>query len=341
MSITPEKKEALNILLKSYEKSYGKGTIQTLSGDEVTSIERSSSGIASIDAALGGGYAKGRIHELYGPESSGKTTLLIEALIQVQKDGGIGAFIDAEQSLDLEYAQGLGLDIDSLIFAQPESAEQALNIATSLVESGLVDMIVIDSVAALTPQKELDGEIGDSTVGLLARLMGQSMRKIKSSARKNNVVVIFINQIRMKIGVMFGSPETTPGGKALQYFASIRMDIRRTGTKKVGEESVANETKITIKKNKTAPPFRTATFEIEFGTGINKTLDLLRLAVSKGIVEKSGAWYSYEGERISQGERNACSYLNENDQAKEVILARLKTPLLEGTNGISTRDDDV
>lgn len=329
MSITPEKKAALDVLINSFNKNFGKGTVQILSGEEVTEIERVSSGIASVDYALGGGWPRGRIAELYGPESSGKTTLALEAIREVQKLGGIAAIVDAEHALDLVYAAQLGVNVDDLILSQPDSAEQALNIMDTLVESGIVDIVVLDSVAGLTPQKELDGDVGDSTVGLTARLMGQTLRKLKASARKNNVIVMFINQIRMKIGVMFGSPETTPGGNALKYFASVRVDVRRTGTKKTGDVAVANETRVTLKKNKTAPPFRTATFEIEFGKGVNKTLDLIRIAVEKGVVLKAGSWYSYNGTRIGQGERNACGFLEDNEETLQEITGLLTNPTLE------------
>jgi recombination protein RecA len=341
MSITSEKKQQIDVLLKSYDKNFGKGTVQILSGDEVTGIERLSSGIASLDDAMGGGWARGRIHELYGPESSGKTTLALEAIAQAQAGGGVAAIVDAEHALDMIYAQQLGVEVESLIFSQPDSAEQALNITTDLVASGLVDVVVLDSVAALTPEKELDGDVGDSMVGVNARLMGQALRKIKAAARRNNVIVIFINQIRMKIGVMFGSPETTPGGNALKFFASMRLDVRRTGTNKVGEESVSNKTKVTLKKNKTAPPFRFTEFDIEFGKGVNKTLDLVRIAVRKGIVEKSGSWYSYNDNKIGQGERNVVDYLEDNDDVLDEIRSRLVMPTLEDNNGISERNTDI
>lgn len=329
MSLTPEKQDQLNVLLKSYEKSYGKGTVQVLSGKEVSGIERLTSGIPSLDYAMGGGWAKGRIHELYGPESSGKTTLALEAIAQEQSRGGITAIVDAEHALDPIYAQQLGVNLDELVLSQPDSAEDALNIVTDLVASGMINLVVLDSVAALTPEKELEGDVGDSMVGVNARLMGQALRKIKAAARRNNVIVIFINQIRMKIGVMFGSPETTPGGNALKYFSSIRLDVRRTGTNKSGDEAISNGTKVTCKKNKTAPPFRSTQFDIEFGKGVNKKLDLLRIACSKGVVKKSGAWFSYNGENFAQGELKATRYLEENEEVFEEIKLKLSNPTLE------------
>lgn len=342
MSLTDVKRKELEVLRSGLEKKHGKGIVQVLEGNEVADLPRVSSGSVSVDEALGGGYPWGRIVEIYGPESSGKTTITLEAIAQVQKLGKVAAFIDAEHAMDLNYAKALGVKVDELVFAQPDSAEQALELAADLANSGVVDCIVVDSVAALTPKAELDGEMTDNQVGLQARLLGKFLRKVAGNARKNNVLILMVNQIRMKVGVMFGNPEVTPGGNALKYYASIRMEVRKIGTKKDGDESVADETRVIIKKNKTAPPYRVAEFQIQFGKGINKTLDLLRVAVSKGIVDKSGAWYSLDGERLGQGELNTTIFLDENPEIREKIYARIKpAPRKEDTDGISTRDNDL
>lgn len=337
MTTNEAKKKALEALRMSMDKKHGKGTVQFLTGSEVSQMERLSSGCASLDQALGGGYPWGRIVELMGMESSGKTTVTLEAISRAQSEGKTAAFIDAEHALDLTYAQNLGVKLDELIFHQPESAEQALEVAADLADSGLVDIIVIDSVAALTPKAELEGEMTDNQMGLQARLMGKFLRKVAGNARKNNVLIFFINQIRMKVGVMFGNPEVSPGGNALKFYSSIRMKIARTGTQKTDGESIANDTKVTVIKNKTAPPYRVAEFQIKFGEGIDKMLDLLRTAVAAGVVQKTGAWYSLGNDRLGQGEQNVSAILKENDELRNKILASLK----EDKNGLPARDNDV
>ena len=321
------REKALHLALGSIEKAYGKGAIMRL-GDESAKIEVPviSSGAISLDLALGvGGYPRGRIVEIYGPESSGKTTLTLHAIAEGQKKGGIAAFIDAEHALDPNYARKLGVNVDELLVSQPDHGEQALEIADTLVRSGAVDMIVIDSVAALVPRAEIEGEMGDSHVGLQARLMSQALRKLTGTVQKSNTTLFFINQIRMKIGVMFGSPETTSGGNALKFYASQRLDIRRIGTIKVGDAAVGNRCRVKVVKNKLAPPFRLCEFDILFGKGISRTGDVLDLGVEAGIINKSGAWYSYGEERVGQGRDNARNFLEEHRD----ILAEIERKLLQ------------
>jgi recombination protein RecA len=321
------REKALNLALGSIEKASGKGSIMRLGDtDAKVRVPVISSGAISLDLALGvGGYPRGRIVEIYGPESSGKTTLTLHAIAECQKEGGIAAFIDAEHALDPNYARKLGVNVDELLVSQPDHGEQALEIADTLVRSGAVDIIVIDSVAALVPRAEIEGEMGDSHVGLQARLMSQALRKLTGTVHKSNTTLFFINQIRMKIGVMFGSPETTSGGNALKFYASQRLDIRRIGTIKVGDAAVGNRCRVKVVKNKLAPPFRLCEFDILFGKGISRTGDVLDLGVEAGIINKSGAWYSYGEERVGQGRDNARSFLEEHTD----ILAAVERKLLQ------------
>ena len=321
------REKALHLALGSIEKAYGKGSIMRL-GDADAKIEVPvvPTGAISLDLALGtGGYPRGRIVEIYGPESSGKTTLTLHAIAECQKKGGIAAFIDAEHALDPTYARKLGVNVDELLVSQPDHGEQALEIADTLVRSGAVDVIVVDSVAALVPRAEIEGEMGDSHVGLQARLMSQALRKLTGTVQKSNTTLFFINQIRMKIGVMFGSPETTSGGNALKFYASQRLDIRRIGTIKVGDSAVGNRCRVKVVKNKLAPPFRLCEFDILFGKGISRTGDVLDLGVEAGIIQKSGAWYSYGEERVGQGRDNARNFLEEHAD----ILAEIELKLLQ------------
>jgi recombination protein RecA len=311
-----EKAKALAAALSQIEKQFGKGSVMKLSDAEVAvDIPVVSTGSLGLDIALGiGGLPRGRVVEIYGPESSGKTTLTLQVIAEMQKLGGTCAFIDAEHALDVQYASKLGVKLEDLLISQPDTGEQALEITDALVRSGSVDMIVIDSVAALTPKAEIEGEMGDSLPGLQARLMSQALRKLTGSIKRTNCLVIFINQIRMKIGVMFGNPETTTGGNALKFYASVRLDIRRTGSIKKGDEVIGNETKVKVVKNKVAPPFKTAEFDILYGEGISREGEILDLGAASNIVEKSGAWYSYGGDRIGQGKDNAREYLRERPE---------------------------
>ena len=316
-----DKQKALTAALAQIEKQFGKGTIMRLGqGEAIEDIQVVSTGSLGLDIALGiGGLPRGRVVEIYGPESSGKTTLTLHVIAEMQKIGGVCAFIDAEHALDVQYAQKLGVNLQDLMISQPDNGEQALEIVDALVRSGAVDLIVIDSVAALTPKAELEGEMGDSLPGLQARLMSQALRKIVASTKKTDTMVFFINQIRMKIGVMFGSPETTTGGNALKFYASVRLDIRRTGSIKRGDEVVGNETRVKVVKNKVASPFKTAEFDIMFGAGISREGEIVDLGVLHNIVEKAGAWYAYKGEKIGQGRDNAKEFLRENkDLAIEI-----------------------
>ncbi len=325
MSKIVEKDKALSQVLADIEKQFGKGAIMKLGEQENMEVDVSPSGSISLDIALGaGGYPKGRIIEIYGPESSGKTTFALHAIAEVQKNGGRAAFIDAEHSLDPVYASNLGVDINELLLSQPDTGEQALEICDALVKSEAVSIIVIDSVAALVPQAEIDGEMGDSHVGLQARLMSQALRKLSGSINKTNTIVIFINQLREKVGVMFGNPETTPGGKALKYYASVRLDIRRGEQIKQGSDVVGNRTNIKVVKNKVAPPFKTATVDIMYGEGVSYEGELVDLASEANIIEKSGAWYSYNGNKIGQGKENVKLLLKDNVQLRDEIDKKVR-----------------
>ena len=322
------KNKALDAALAQIERAFGKGSIMKLGQREALEIEAISTGSLGLDIALGiGGLPKGRIVEIYGPESSGKTTLALHVVAEAQKKGGACAFVDAEHALDPAYAKKLGVDIDNLLISQPDAGEQALEIADTLVRSGAIDVLVIDSVAALVPRAELEGEMGDALPGLQARLMSQALRKLTASISKSNTLVIFINQIRMKIGVMFGSPETTTGGNALKFYASVRMDIRRTGSIKSGDEVIGNETKVKVVKNKIAPPFKEAHFDILYGEGTSREGEILDLGADNKIVEKSGSWYSYGGERIGQGKDNARIYLRERPALAREIENKVRAAL--------------
>lgn len=331
-----EKAKALQAALAQIEKQFGKGTIMRLGeGEIIDDIQVVSTGSLGLDIALGvGGLPRGRVIEIYGPESSGKTTLTLQVIAEMQKQGGTCAFVDAEHALDSQYAQKLGVNLQDLLISQPDTGEQALEVVDSLVRSGAVDLVVVDSVAALTPKAELEGDMGDSLPGLQARLMSQALRKLTASIKKTNCTVIFINQIRMKIGVMFGSPETTTGGNALKFYASVRLDIRRTGTIKRGDEAVGNETKVKVVKNKVAPPFKTAEFDILFGEGISRQGEIIDMGVNAKVIEKSGAWYAYNGEKIGQGRDNAREFLRENEalafEIENKVRESLGIPLLAG-----------
>ena len=316
------KKQSLDTALKQIESQFGKGTIMKLGTRETIEVPSIPTGSFGLDNALGiGGLPKGRVVEIYGPESSGKTTLTLQIIAECQKAGGSAAFIDAEHALDPEYAKALGVDIDELLLSQPDTGEQALEVTDMLVKSGSLDVIVVDSVAALVPRAELEGDMGDSHVGLQARLMSQALRKITGSIQKSNTLVIFINQIRMKIGVMFGNPETTTGGNALKFYSSVRLDIRRIGAIKDGDEVIGNETRVKVVKNKMAPPFKVVEFQILYGKGINKNAEIIEFAVKKGIIEKAGAWYSYKGDKIGQGIAKTSEFLKENPKVLEEIEA--------------------
>jgi recombination protein RecA len=333
-ALNTEKAKALQAALSQIEKQFGKGSIMRLGDGEVANdIQVVSTGSLGLDIALGvGGLPRGRVVEIYGPESSGKTTLTLQVIAEMQKLAGVCAFIDAEHALDTQYAQKLGVNLQELLISQPDTGEQALEIVDALVRSGSVDLIVVDSVAALTPKAELEGEMGDSLPGLQARLMSQALRKLTATINKTNTMVIFINQIRMKIGVMFGNPETTTGGNALKFYASVRLDIRRTGSIKKGDEVIGSETKVKIVKNKVAPPFKTAEFDILYGEGISREGEIIDMGVEARILDKSGAWYAYNGEKIGQGKDNAREFLRENpDIAIEVenkVREAMGVPLL-------------
>jgi recombination protein RecA len=328
MPVAPEKEKAIELAVSSIEKAFGKGSIMRLGNEEamVKDVEAISTGSTSLDIALGvGGLPRGRIIEIYGPESSGKTTLALHAVAEAQKKGGIAAFVDAEHALDVGYARKLGVRTDDLLISQPDTGEQALEITETLVRSGAIDVLVIDSVAALVPRAELEGEMGDAHMGVQARLMSQALRKLTGTISKSSTIVIFINQIRMKIGVMFGNPETTTGGNALKFYATQRLDIRRIGAIKDGEQVIGNRTRVKVVKNKVAPPFKEVEFDIMYGVGISKEGDLLDLASNENIVEKSGAWYSFDGERIGQGREQAKTFLREHP----AILQKIEGMVLE------------
>ncbi|MEE2921469.1 recombinase RecA [Hyphomonas sp.] len=343
-----DKQKALETALGNIERSFGKGSVMRLGDKKVMDVEAVSTGSLGLDIALGiGGLPKGRIIEIYGPESSGKTTLSLHCVAEAQKNGGVCAFIDAEHALDPVYAGKLGVDLDDLLVSQPDTGEQALEIADTLVRSGAVDLLVIDSVAALTPRAELEGEMGDSLPGLQARLMSQALRKLTGSISKSKCMVIFINQIRMKIGVMFGSPETTTGGNALKFYSSVRLDIRRIGAIKDRDEVIGNQTRVKVVKNKVAPPFRQVEFDILYGEGISKTGELIDLGVKAEVIEKSGSWYSYKGERMGQGREKTRNFLKENpaiaDEVEDAIRrnAGLLADELLNAGMESEQDDDL
>ena len=324
------RKKALAAALSQIERQFGKGSVMRM-GDEgaIPNVEAVSTGSLNLDIALGiGGLPKGRVVEIYGPESSGKTTLTLHVIAEMQKTGGTAAFVDAEHALDPVYAEKLGVDIDELLVSQPDTGEQALEITDMLVRSGAVDIVVVDSVAALTPKAEIEGDMGDSHMGLQARLMSQALRKLTGNIKRSNTLVIFINQIRMKIGVMFGSPETTTGGNALKFYSSVRLDIRRIGAIKKGDEIVGNETKVKVVKNKVSPPFKLANFEILYGEGISREGELIDLGVEHKLIEKAGAWYSYNGDKIGQGKDKARTFLKENPDIANTIEQTLRDKLL-------------
>ncbi|OGT44391.1 MAG: recombinase RecA [Gammaproteobacteria bacterium RIFCSPHIGHO2_12_FULL_40_19] len=335
-----DKSKALGAALAQIEKQFGRGAIMSLGDDKrPADIDVISTGSLGLDVALGiGGLPRGRVVEIYGPESSGKTTLTLQTIAACQKAGGTAAFVDAEHALDPIYAEKLGVDIKKLLVSQPDTGEQGLEITDMLVRSGAVDMVVVDSVAALTPRAEIEGDMGDSHMGLQARLMSQALRKLTANIKKSNTLVIFINQIRMKIGVMFGNPETTTGGNALKFYASVRLDIRRTGAIKKGEEILGNETRVKVVKNKVAPPFRQVDFEIIYGEGISLESELIELGVAQGLIDKSGAWYTYQGTRIGQGKDNVRDYLKENKSVAKEIETKLRQLLLFSSAAAASTD---
>ncbi len=337
---TEDKQKALTAALGQIERQFGKGSVMRM-GDAggLGEIEVISSGSLGIDQAMGGGYPKGRIVEIYGPESSGKTTLTLQAIAECQKEGGTAAFVDAEHALDPGYAEKLGVNVDELLVSQPDTGEQALEIADMLVRSGAIDMVVIDSVAALTPKAEIEGDMGDSHMGLQARLMSQALRKLTANIKRTNTIVIFINQIRMKIGVMFGSPETTTGGNALKFYASVRLDIRRIGAIKKGDEVVGNQTRVKVVKNKVAPPFRQAEFDILYGEGISLQGEIIDMGVKFDIVDKAGAWYSYNGDRIGQGKDNVRQFLKDNPEISAEIEAQIREKIMPERNTAAVAEE--
>ncbi|WP_018950017.1 recombinase RecA [Thioalkalivibrio sp. ALMg11] len=336
------RKKALTAALGQIERQFGKGAVMRMGDQEAVDIPAISTGSLALDIALGiGGVPRGRVVEIYGPESSGKTTLTLQVIAEAQKAGGTAAFVDAEHALDPTYAEKLGVNVDDLLVSQPDTGEQALEISDMLVRSGAIDVVVVDSVAALTPKAEIEGEMGDSHVGLQARLMSQALRKLTANIKRSNTLVIFINQIRMKIGVMFGSPETTTGGNALKFYASVRMDIRRIGAIKKGDEVIGNETRVKVVKNKMAPPFREAYFEILYGEGISRVGEIIEMGVKEGLIDKAGAWYSYNGERIGQGKENARQYLKDNPHISEEVEKILRERLLPKRKKATAEDVPV
>ena len=329
--VNENREKALKAALSQIERQFGKGSIMRMGDSDALAMDISaiSTGSLGLDIALGiGGLPKGRIVEIYGPESSGKTTLTLQTIAEAQKAGGTAAFVDAEHALDTTYAEKLGINVDDLLVSQPDTGEQALEITDTLVRSGAVDIVVVDSVAALTPKAEIEGDMGDTHVGLQARLMSQALRKLTANIKRSNTLVIFINQIRMKIGVMFGNPETTTGGNALKFYSSVRLDIRRTGAVKRGDEVVGSETRVKVVKNKVAPPFKQAEFDIMYGEGVSHEGEIIDLGVKEGVVDKAGAWYSYEGTRIGQGKDNVRNFLKENPEMAEEIEAKIRAKLL-------------
>jgi len=340
MTISPDKEKAVESAMTQIERQFGKGSIMKLGDRPVMRVPVISTGSLALDRALGvGGLPRGRVIEIFGPESSGKTTLALHAVAEAQKLGGIAAFVDAEHALDIAYAKGLGVNCEDLLVSQPDTGEQALEISDMLVRSGAIDIVVIDSVAALVPRAEIEGEMGDSHMGLQARLMSQALRKLTGTIGKTMTCLIFINQIRMKIGIVFGNPETTTGGNALKFYASVRLDIRRTGAIKDGQEIIGNRTRVRVVKNKMAPPFKDAEFDIMYGEGISRTGDLLDMGVQAGIVDKSGAWYSFEGERIGQGRENVKKFLQDNPEMSDDIYAKIKDAL--GLSEQETTEEDT
>lgn len=340
-TMTEDKMKALSAALSQIDKQFGKGSVMRLGDHDVSrDIQAVSTGSLGLDIALGvGGLPRGRVVEIYGPESSGKTTLTLQVIAEMQKMGGTAAFIDAEHALDPNYAQKLGVDVDNLLVSQPDTGEQALEIADMLVRSGSVDVVVVDSVAALTPKAEIEGEMGDSHMGLQARLMSQALRKLTANIKRTNTLVIFINQIRMKIGVMFGNPETTTGGNALKFYASVRLDIRRIGAIKKGDEIIGNETKVKVVKNKVSPPFKEAFFDILYGQGISREGEIIELGVAHKFVDKSGAWYAYNGEKIGQGKDNAREYLKEHPEIAHEIEAKVRAAVGVNNPTVAVEDD--
>lgn len=338
-----DKNKALNAALGQIERQFGKGSVMRLGDSSVThDIQAISTGSLGLDVALGiGGLPQGRIVEIYGPEASGKTTLTLQVIAECQKQGGTAAFIDAEHALDPIYAEKLGVNVDELLVSQPDTGEQALEIADMLVRSGAIDVVIVDSVAALTPRAEIEGEMGDQHVGLQARLMSQALRKLTANIKRSNTLAVFINQIRMKIGVMFGNPETTTGGNALKFYSSVRLDIRRTGAIKKGDEILGNETRVKVVKNKVAPPFRQASFDILYGQGISREGEIIDLGVKLELVEKAGAWYSYNGERIGQGKDNVRNFLKEHPEMAQAIEAQIRAKLLPERNAVAESAEEA
>ncbi|WP_374658669.1 recombinase RecA [Inhella sp.] len=342
-NVSSDKQKALAAALAQIEKQFGKGSIMRLGeGEAIEDIQVVSTGSLGLDIALGvGGLPRGRVVEIYGPESSGKTTLTLQVIAQMQKLGGVAAFIDAEHALDVQYAQKLGVNLQDLLISQPDTGEQALEIVDALVRSGSVDLVVVDSVAALTPRAEIEGEMGDQLPGLQARLMSQALRKLTATIKKTNTMVIFINQIRMKIGVMFGNPETTTGGNALKFYSSVRLDIRRIGSIKKGDEVIGSETKVKVVKNKVSPPFKTAEFDILYGEGISREGEIVDMGVLHKIVDKSGAWYAYQGEKIGQGKDNAREFLRENPDLAVEIENKIREAVGVAPLGGGSDEDSV
>ena len=336
------KQKALDAALSQIDRQFGKGSVMRMGDAGIVQIESISTGSLGLDVALGiGGLPKGRVVEIYGPESSGKTTLTLQVIAEAQKLGGTAAFIDAEHALDPIYAEKLGVNVDELLVSQPDTGEQALEITDMLVRSGAVDVLVIDSVAALTPKAEIDGDMGDSHMGLQARLMSQALRKLTSIIKRSNTMVIFINQLRMKIGVMFGNPETTTGGNALKFYASVRLDIRRIGAIKKGDEILGNETRVKVVKNKVAPPFKQAEFDILYGEGISKMGEIISIGVKQGLIDKAGAWYSYNGEKIGQGKEKVRAFLQENPDIADEIETKIRAELLPSNDPVVSDESVV
>jgi recombination protein RecA len=339
-----DKSKAIDAAVSQIERQFGKGSIMRMGDEERPGIACIPTGALALDLALGiGGVPRGRIVEIFGPESSGKTTLALHIIAEAQRSGGLAAFVDAEHALDPTYAQAIGVDLENLYFSQPDNGEQALEIADTLVRSGALDVVVIDSVAALVPRAEIEGEMGDSHVGLQARLMSQALRKLSGSLSRSGTTAIFINQLREKIGVMFGSPETTPGGRALKFYSSVRLDIRRIGSLKAGNDAVGNQTRVKVVKNKVAPPFKTVEFDVMYGEGISREGSLLDVGIEHGVIQKSGAWFAYGDERLGQGRENARQFLKQNDEVRERIIAEIheKLGFTEPAEGADDEADDL